>query len=121
MQMPETVNVLLIGGGGREHALADALSRSPRLGTLYATHTRNPGIARLASPVDVPVSKGEIYRLAQFCDKNEVELVVIGPEDPLAEGWADALRNKPDGSNGWSLAPGRRALSSRQTRPTPSR
>lgn len=106
MQMPETVNVLLIGGGGREHALADALSRSPRLGTLYATHTGNPGIARLASPVDVPVSKGEIYRLAQFCDKNEVELVVIGPEDPLAEGWADALRNKPDGSKRMVFGPG---------------
>lgn len=106
MPMPEHVNVLLIGGGGREHALAVALSRSPRLGTLYATHTANPGIAKLAKAVDVPVSKNEIYRLAQFCDKSEIELVVIGPEDPLAEGWADALRKKADGSERMIFGPG---------------
>jgi phosphoribosylamine--glycine ligase len=106
MQMPEKVNVLLIGGGGREHALATAITRSPRLGTLYATHTSNPGIARLAQPVDVPVSSNEIYRLAQFCDKNNIELVVIGPEDPLADGWADALRKKADGSQRMIFGPG---------------
>jgi len=87
-------NVLLIGGGGREHALARALSRSPKLGTLYATHTANPGIAALADPVDVPVSKREMYRLKGFCDKKNIGLVVIGPEDPLAEGYADDLSAK---------------------------
>jgi phosphoribosylamine--glycine ligase len=106
MKMPSKVNVLLIGGGGREHALAAAISRSPKLGTLYATHMGNPGIAKLAEPVDVPVSKNELYRLAQFCDKNKVELVVIGPEDPLAEGWADALRKKSDGSQRMIFGPG---------------
>lgn len=106
MKMPEKVNVLLIGGGGREHSLAAAITRSPKLGTLYATHTTNPGIARLAQPVDVPVSKNEIYRLAQFCDKHNIELVVIGPEDPLAEGWADALRKKADGSERMIFGPG---------------
>lgn len=104
--VPEKVNVLLIGGGGREHALAAGIARSPRLGTLYATHTSNPGIANLAKPVDVPVSKAELYRLAQFCDKNNIELVVIGPEDPLAEGWADALRKKADGSSRMVFGPG---------------
>lgn len=106
MKMPSKVNVLLIGGGGREHALAAAISRSSKLGTLYATHMGNPGIAKLAEPVDVPVSKNELYRLAQFCDKNKVELVVIGPEDPLAEGWADALRKKPDGTQRMIFGPG---------------
>lgn len=86
------VNVLLIGGGGREHALALGLSASPKLGTLYATDTANPGIAKLAKPVDVPVSIGEIYRLRQFCDAKQIGLVVIGPEDPLAEGFADELK-----------------------------
>jgi phosphoribosylamine--glycine ligase len=66
----------------------------------------NPGIAKLAEPVDVPVSKNELYRLAQFCDKNKIELVVIGPEDPLAEGWADALRKKSDGSQRMIFGPG---------------
>jgi phosphoribosylamine--glycine ligase len=87
----QPVNVLLIGGGGREHALATKLATSPRLGTLFATHTDNPGLASLARPVDVPVSIREIYRLQQFIEKNAIGLVVIGPEDPLAEGYADKL------------------------------
>ena len=85
------INVLLIGGGGREHALADAIARAPSLGTLFATHTSNPGIGALAEPVDVPVSIKEIYRLRQVCDKRNIGLVVIGPEDPLADGFTDAL------------------------------
>lgn len=85
------INVLLIGGGGREHAIAKALSASPKLGDLHTTHPQNPGLAKLAKPVDVPVSKAEIYRLGQYCDKHKVSLVVIGPEAPLAEGFADAL------------------------------
>ncbi|MFG0299627.1 MAG: phosphoribosylamine--glycine ligase [Phycisphaerales bacterium JB047] len=106
MQMPETVNVLLIGGGAREHALAAAITRSPKLGTLYATDVSNPGIAKLAHPVDVPVNTKELYRLVQFCDRNEVELVVIGPEDPLAEGWADTLSKKANGSRRLVFGPG---------------
>ncbi|MEZ6243339.1 MAG: phosphoribosylamine--glycine ligase [Phycisphaerales bacterium] len=91
--MPPTkpVNVLLIGSGAREHALAIAIARSPKLGALYATGTSNPGIASLASPVTVPTDIKQIYRLNQFCDANKISLVVIGPEDPLAEGYADAL------------------------------
>jgi phosphoribosylamine--glycine ligase len=85
------VNVLLIGGGGREHALALAIKRSKRLGTLFATHTTNPGIASLAKAVDVPVNIREIYRLQQFIEKHTIGLVVIGPEEPLADGFADKL------------------------------
>lgn len=98
MIIPETVNVLLIGGGAREHALAYGISQSSRLGTLYATHRTNPGIADLSEAVDVPVSRQELYRLVQFCDRQDIGLVVIGPEDPLAEGWADQLSKKADGS-----------------------
>lgn len=86
------VNVLLIGGGGREHALAVRLAASPRLGDLWTTHPENPGIASVAKPVPVPVSIREIYRLQQFIEKSNIGLVVIGPEDPLAEGYADKLR-----------------------------
>lgn len=85
------VNVLLVGGGGREHAMAIAMRKSPRLGELYTTHPENPGLASLCKPVNVPVSAREIYRLQQFCDKNAIGLVVVGPEDPLAEGFADKL------------------------------
>ena len=94
--MSDRVNVLLIGGGGREHALAWKMSQSPRLGRLFASDPQNPGIALLATPVDVPVNMREIYRLQIFCEKNNIGLVVIGPEEPLAAGMADAL-----------LAPGR--------------
>lgn len=89
----KTINVLLIGGGGREHALAQAIVRSPRLGQLWVTHPQNPGLLALGKPVDVPVNIREIYRLEQFCDHHDIGLVVIGPEDPLAEGFADALSN----------------------------
>jgi phosphoribosylamine--glycine ligase len=83
--------VLLIGGGGREHALAHAMAQSPRLGTLWTTHPGNPGIAALAKPIDVPFDIKQAYRLEQFVKRESIGLVVIGPEDPLAEGWADRL------------------------------
>ncbi len=93
--MMQPVNVVLVGGGGREHALARALLRSPRLGKLWITHPENPGLAALGTPVDIPVNRREIYRLRTFCAKNDIGLVVIGPEDPLAEGFVDEL-STPD-------------------------
>ncbi len=89
--MPDHLNILLIGGGGREHAIATAIARSPRLGDLWVTHPENPGLAKLGRAVDVPVSAREIYRLQQFCDHKKIGMVVIGPEEPLAEGFADKL------------------------------
>jgi phosphoribosylamine--glycine ligase len=91
LALPEVVNVLLVGGGAREHALASAIVQSKRLGTLYCTDTANPGLAKLGKPVDVPVSIREIYRLQQFCDHKAIHFVIVGPEDPLAEGFADKL------------------------------
>lgn len=85
------MNVLLIGGGGREHALAWKLKQSPSLGQLYATHTGNPGIAELAKPTGFEFSMGEIYRVQQFCAHQNIGLVVVGPEGPLSEGIADKL------------------------------
>jgi phosphoribosylamine--glycine ligase len=85
------INVLLVGGGGREHALASKLVASPRMGTLWVTNPENPGLAKLGRAVDVPVAIREIYRLQQFCDREKIGLVVVGPEEPLAEGFADKL------------------------------
>jgi phosphoribosylamine---glycine ligase len=85
------VNVLLIGGGGREHAIAWKLRQSPRLGKLWLSDASNPGLAALGTPVDVPVDIKQIFRLQLFCEKNNINLVVIGPEEPLAQGYADAL------------------------------
>jgi phosphoribosylamine--glycine ligase len=85
------INVLLIGSGGREHALAWKLSQSARLGRLWLSDASNPGLAALGTVVDVPVDIKQIFRLQRFCEKNDIGLVVIGPEEPLAEGFADAL------------------------------
>jgi phosphoribosylamine--glycine ligase len=89
--VPNKLNVLLIGGGGREHALAIKIAQSSRLKEFWCTHPENPGIAALAKPVDVPVNIREIYRLQQFIAKKDINLVIIGPEDPLAEGYVDKL------------------------------
>ena len=89
--IPDRVNVLLVGGGGREHALAWKLKQSKRLGTLWATHTTNPGIAGLARACVEPVNERERFRLQAFCQKERIGLVVVGPETELAMGIADWL------------------------------
>jgi len=82
------MNVLLIGSGGREHALAWKLAQSPGLGTLYAA-PGNPGIARHARLVALdPADEGAVVA---FCRDHTIGLVVIGPEAPLVAGLADAL------------------------------
>ncbi|MCP3142593.1 phosphoribosylamine--glycine ligase [Pyxidicoccus xibeiensis] len=82
------VKVLLLGSGGREHALAWKLSQSPRL-TRLLCGPGNPGTARLATNVPVrPDAPDEVVALAK---REAVDLVVVGPEAPLMAGVADAL------------------------------
>ncbi len=85
------MNVLLFGKGGREHALARKMSQSSRLGELWVTEAGNPAIDAIARPTGVPCDIRQAYRLQQFCDHHDIDLVVIGPEDPLADGWVDVL------------------------------
>ena len=82
------MNVLLVGGGGREHALAWKLVQSPGLSRLVAA-PGNPGIARHAECVAVPVD--DHAGLLRLADKERPDLVVIGPEIPLVAGLADRL------------------------------
>src|SRR6516165_4091280 len=82
------MHVLLIGSGGREHALAWAISASPLLSKLYCA-PGNPGIAELAECVDLDVA--DHARVVQFCIRNAIALVVIGPEAPLVAGLVDDL------------------------------
>jgi len=84
--------VLLFGGGGREHALAWKIKKSPRLGKLWVTNGENP--AKIGNPCPVKPDARERGRLTEWCDKHEIDLVVIGPEAPLAEGWADDLETE---------------------------
>lgn len=84
------MNVLLIGSGGREHALAWKLAASPLIGKLYAA-PGNPGIAQQATLVDLQIS--DHSAVENFCKSHDVGLVVIGPEAPLVAGLADDLGN----------------------------
>lgn len=83
------MNLLLIGGGGREHALAWKLAKSPLLDTLYAA-PGNPGIAEHAEIAALDV--GDHDAVIAFCREKGVDLVVVGPEQPLVNGLADALK-----------------------------
>ena len=85
------MRVLLVGSGGREHALGWAISRSPELGELIAA-PGNPGLARLARLA--PVAAGDIAGLAELAAAEAVDLVVAGPEAPLAAGLADRLAER---------------------------
>ena len=82
------VNVLLIGSGGREHALAWKLAASPLLGRLYAA-PGNPGIAEEATCV--PLDPADHAAVVDFCRANAIGLVVVGPELPLVAGLVDDL------------------------------
>ncbi|HEU0043075.1 phosphoribosylamine--glycine ligase [Sphingomonas sp.] len=83
------MKVLLIGGGGREHALAWKLAQSPGLDKLYAA-PGNPGIARHARCVDLALT--DHAAVIAFVREHAVGLVVIGPEAPLVDGLGDSLR-----------------------------
>ena len=86
----EKTNILLLGSGGREHALLDKLSQSPRAGKLYVA-PGNGGMLALAERADVnPESPVEV---AAWALGHEIGLVVVGPEAPLMEGVADACRS----------------------------
>src|SRR3954447_26434153 len=83
-----TMKVLLIGNGGREHALAWKLAASPRVTGLYVA-PGNPGTEQVADNVAIGVM--EFDKIERFVRDNAIGLVVIGPEDPLAAGLADGL------------------------------
>ena len=82
------LNLLLIGGGGREHALAWKLRQSPLLGRLYCA-PGNAGIEQVAECV--PLDVDDHAAVARFCKENDIGLAVIGPELPLVAGLTDDL------------------------------
>ena len=87
-QMISIMNVLLLGSGGREHAIAIALAKSPLLETLFVA-PGNPGMAVLAHAVAIDMN--DHPAVAGFCKANHIDLVVVGPEAPLVAGIVDGL------------------------------
>ena len=83
------MRVLVIGGGGREHALCWKIARSPNCEELFCA-PGNPGIAEVATCLELDVLNSA--SVATACLERAVDLVVVGPEQPLVDGLADALR-----------------------------
>lgn len=83
------MNILILGGGGREHALAWAIKQNPKCDRLIVA-PGNAGIAQIAECADLDILDGAA--VVAFCEANSVDFVVVGPEAPLAAGVADATR-----------------------------
>jgi phosphoribosylamine--glycine ligase len=82
------MQILIVGSGAREHALALAVSRSPLCTKIYAA-PGNPGMAGIAELAAIPVTETE--RLVAFADNREIDFVIVGPDAPLALGLVDAM------------------------------
>ncbi len=85
------MNVLVVGGGGREHALAWTIAQSPRVERVYAA-PGNPGIARVATCLQISADRSD--EIAAVAERERIELIVVGPEAPLVAGLADRLRER---------------------------
>jgi phosphoribosylamine---glycine ligase len=83
------MNILILGSGGREHALAWAVKQNPKTDRLIVA-PGNAGIAQLAECADIDILSGQT--VVTFCEENAIDFVIIGPEAPLAAGVADATR-----------------------------
>ncbi len=82
------MNVLLVGGGGREHAIAWKLKQSKKMTRLYIA-PGNPGTAKIGTNVDI--SDTDLDGIVQFARNQQIDFAVIGPEDPLSAGLVDRL------------------------------
>jgi len=85
------MNVLVIGSGGREHAIALKINQSKKLKTLFCI-PGNPGTNKFATNFNISLT--EHLKISDFCRNKKIDLVVIGPEQPLVDGLSDHLRNK---------------------------
>ena len=86
------MNILIIGNGGREHALAWKISQSPLCEKLFVA-PGNPGTGLIAE--NVAIGADDFYKLGRFCQDNAVEMVVVGPEAPLVNGIRDYFESDP--------------------------
>ena len=83
------MNILILGGGGREHSLAWAVKQNPKCDRLIVA-PGNAGVAEIAECADLDILDGGL--VVDFAHANTVDFVIIGPEAPLAAGVADRLR-----------------------------
>ena len=93
-------NILLLGSGGREHALAWKIAQSSKCGNLYIAPgnagTDGIPLATAGSSKNVPLRTDDFEGIKAFCLEKDVTMVVVGPEDPLVKGISDYFKNDPD-------------------------
>lgn len=106
---PDSIRALVVGGGGREHALAWRLHTSPSVKSLFTTHGENPGINAIAQHAGFDFDVRESYRIEQLARKEKLNLIVIGPEQPLADGVVDRLMPLQDELGTRIVGPGKQA------------
>ena len=82
------MKVLIVGGGGREHAIAYSVAKSPKVDKIYCA-PGNAGIAQLAECVDIGVM--EFDKLTAFAKEKQIDLTIVAPDDPLVAGAVDAF------------------------------
>ncbi len=103
--LPDSISCIVIGGGAREHALAWRLHRSKSCNAVWTTHPNNPGLKSICRAADFDFSVAEFYRLEQLIRRENINLVVVGPETYLAQGIADKLRPITEETGVQVLAP----------------
>ncbi|MDR3246923.1 MAG: phosphoribosylamine--glycine ligase [Prevotellaceae bacterium] len=84
------MNILILGSGGREHALAWKLAQSPKVNALYIA-PGNAGTANVGTNIDIKVN--DFQRIKEFITENVINMVIVGPEDPLVNGIYDFFKN----------------------------
>ncbi len=83
------MNILVIGSGGREHSICDKLKQSKSCDKLFVA-PGNPGIFQIAIKANISIDNNQ--DIINFCKSEEIDLVIIGPEQPLANGLTDVLQ-----------------------------
>src|SRR5687767_15273659 len=90
------MNILILGGGGREHALAWKIKESPNCTKLFIA-PGNPGTAQCGT--NLPISITDFAAVKNACIENGIELLVVGPEEPLVKGIVNILKGDADLNN----------------------
>lgn len=98
------MNILIIGNGGREHAMAWKIAQSALCSRIFVA-PGNPGTASVAENVDIAAD--DFHRLGQFCQQNQIDLMVVGPEAPLVKGIRDFFESDPWLKDVLIVGPGR--------------
>ena len=102
MKLPDQVNILLLGGGGREHAIARSLAASPRIAKLFIA-PGNAGTALCGTNVEMDATN--FGAIKQFVLHHSVKLVIVGPEEPLVKGISDFFADDPEMKFVWLAGP----------------